>query len=248
MTMVDFSTISPFYDLMTGYSKRLANDFGTIKNLVEKFNIKAALDAGCGTGVHSIILAKLGVDVLGFDASAEMLEMARINAKHEGVKPAFEQEYFETVPEEWWGKYDAVFCLANSLVGVQIARRLDLAMQSFCRALKPGGKAIIQVLNTKWFLNHDERIIRVSSEENFTFVRFFDFDRDITRLNVIAIEHEMGEVKHRFVSSKIMALDQDRLSQAARYGGFSQVEFFSDMILSKPLTNESRDMVVVLTK
>lgn len=246
--MVDFSTISPFYDLMTGYSRRLVNDFGTIKLLVDKFNIKSALDAGCGTGVHTIILSKLGVDVLGFDASPEMLEMASVNAKREGVTPAFKQEYFESVPEPWWGKYDAVFCLANSLVGVQNARRLDLAMLSFCRALKPGGRAIIQVLNTAWFLNHDERIIKVTSEENFTFIRFFDFDSELTRLNVIAIEHEMGEVKHRFISSKVLAVDKDQLLQAARYGGFSKVEFFSNMVLTEPLTAESRDIVALLTK
>ena len=246
--MTDFSTISSFYDLMTGYSSRLVNDFGKIKYLVNKFDIKTALDAGCGSGVHTIIMAKLGIDVLGFDASKEMLELANTNALKEGVKPRFEYEYFETIPEEWWGKNDAVFCLANSLVGVVNKQRLSLAMKSFQRSLKPGGRVIIQTLNTTWFINRDERIIRVSSEDNFTFVRFFDFDQKEARLNVVVIEHDMGQVKHQFISSPIMLLNANILRKAAETAGFSEAEFYSDLVLTKPLTADSRDIVAVLTK
>jgi ubiquinone/menaquinone biosynthesis C-methylase UbiE len=246
--MADFSTISSFYDLMTGYSLRLVNDFGKIKHLVNKFNVKNALDAGCGSGVHTIILAKIGVEVLGFDASREMLELARTNALKEGVKPRFEYEYFETIPEEWWGKNDAVFCLANSLGGVINNQRLSLAMRSFQRSLKKGGSAIIQVLNTPWFKERDQRIIKVSSEDNFTFVRFFDFDRDETRLNVVVIEHNMGEVKHQFISSSIMPLSVDIIKTASEEAGFSKAEFYSDLVLTVPFTSNSRDIVAVLTK
>jgi ubiquinone/menaquinone biosynthesis C-methylase UbiE len=246
--MTDFSTISSFYDLMTGYSNRLVNDFGKIKHLINKFDIKTALDAGCGSGVHTIIMAKLGIEVIGFDASREMLELARTNALKEGVKPRFDYEYFETIPEEWWGKSDAVFCLANSLVGVVNPQRLSLALKSFQRSLKKGGRAIIQVLNTPRFMNHDQRIIRVSSEDNFTFVRFFDFDQKETRLNVVVIEHDMGRVKHQFISSPIMPLDADILREASKTAGFSQIDFYSDLILSEAFTPDSRDIVAILTK
>lgn len=246
--MTDFSKISSYYDLMTGHSRRLVNDFGVIKHLVEKFDIKSALDAGCGSGVHTIILSKIGIDVLGFDASPEMLSLAETNALKEGVKPLFKHEFFETIPEEWWGKYDTVFCLANSLVGVLNAQRLSLAMKSFQRALKPGGRAIIQILNTAWFMDNDERIIKVSTEENYTFVRFLDFDEKETRLNVIVIEHDLGKVKHEFISTPIFAMDAEMIKLAAETAGFSQSEFYSDLVMSRPLSRDSRDLVVVLTK
>lgn len=233
---------------MTGYSRRLINDFGVIKHLVEKFNIKKALDAGCGSGIHTIILSKIGVDVLGFDAAKEMLDLARTNALKEGIQPQFEHEYFETIPEEWWGNYDAIFCMANSIAGVVNEQRLSLAMKSFQRALKPGGRAILQLLNTAWFRNNDQRIIKVSSEDNFTFVRFFDFDKGDTRLNVVVIEHDMGKVTHKFITSPIMAMNAEMLENAAKSAGFSQSEFFSDLVLTRPLDRDSRDIVAVLTK
>lgn len=246
--MTEFASIASFYDLMTGYSDRLVNDFGVLKHLVEKFEITSALDAGCGTGVHTIILAKIGIKVLGFDASEEMLEIARANALREGVEPPFACEYFESIPEEWWGRYDAVFCLANSLVGAETPERLLLAIKSFSRALKPGGRVIIQLLNIDYFRRHDRRIIKVSGAENYTFVRFFDFDEQVTRLNVVAVEHNMGKVEHRFISQRILPITADMIKIAAKSNGFAGVDLYADLVLSRSFSADSENLVAVLTR
>ena len=44
-----------------------------------------ALDAGCGPGIFSIVLARLGCRVTGMDLSPEMLEHAGANAKSRGL-------------------------------------------------------------------------------------------------------------------------------------------------------------------
>jgi len=245
--MADFAGIAAYYDRMTGYDNRLINDFGAIKFLVEKFSISSALDAGCGTGVHSIILSKIGVDVVGLDASAEMIELARVNALKEGVEIAFENEFFESMPNAWTEKFDAVFCLANSLVGVETAERLALAMKSFQRILRPGGVAIIQLLNFILFRHENRRIIKVSSHENFTFVRFFDFDEKVTRLNVLVIEHDMGTVRHQIISQPILPVNMEVIQLAAQIGGFRGVEYYSDLTLSEPFTDRDENMIVLLT-
>ncbi|MEE9441181.1 MAG: class I SAM-dependent methyltransferase [candidate division Zixibacteria bacterium] len=246
--MTDFTDIAPFYDKMTGYADRLIGDFGTIKHLVKKFNFKNALDAGCGTGVHSIILSKIGVDTIGLDSSEQMLEMARANALKEGVEIQFEKEFFESMPNEWTDKFDSVFCLANSLVGVETGERLSLAMKSFNRVLCPGGTAILQLVNFIKYRKENKRIIKVSSDENLTFVRFFDFEKEVTRLNVLVIEYDMGQVKHKFISQPILPINTEVIAVAAKIGGFSSIEFFSDLSLTDPFSNDADNMIVVLTK
>lgn len=47
------------------------------------------LDIGCGTGEHTILLARLGYDVLGVDASGPAIERARENAERHGVAARF---------------------------------------------------------------------------------------------------------------------------------------------------------------
>jgi SAM-dependent methyltransferase len=48
------------------------------------------LDVGCGTGEHTILLTRLGYDVLGIDFSPRAVEQARQNAAAKGVDARFE--------------------------------------------------------------------------------------------------------------------------------------------------------------
>ena len=48
------------------------------------------LDAGCGLGEHTILLTRLGYDVLGIDYAPSAVEQARANAAAKGVDARFE--------------------------------------------------------------------------------------------------------------------------------------------------------------
>src|SRR5690348_12098342 len=47
------------------------------------------LDAGCGAGEHTILLTRLGYDVLGIDFAPQAIEQARANAAAKGVDARF---------------------------------------------------------------------------------------------------------------------------------------------------------------
>ncbi|GLU48427.1 SIP domain-containing protein [Nocardiopsis ansamitocini] len=49
----------------------------------------AVLDAGCGTGEHTIHLARIGYDVRGIDSSRPAIEQARTGAAEQGVEARF---------------------------------------------------------------------------------------------------------------------------------------------------------------
>ena len=48
------------------------------------------LDIGCGTGEHTILLTRLGYDVIGVDFAPHAIEEARANAAQKGVDARFE--------------------------------------------------------------------------------------------------------------------------------------------------------------
>jgi SAM-dependent methyltransferase len=47
------------------------------------------LDAGCGTGENALLIAALGLRVLGFDVAETALDMARENARNRGLDAEF---------------------------------------------------------------------------------------------------------------------------------------------------------------
>lgn len=88
------------------------------------------LDAGCGSGRDARAFHEMGYDVEAFDASAELVELAR---QHSGLP--VEQKRFEDVTDV--DRYDGIWCCA-SLLHVPLAE-LPGVMMLLARALKPGG-------------------------------------------------------------------------------------------------------------
>ena len=66
----------------------------------------SVLDAGCGTGEHTILLTRLGYDVLGIDFAPEAVAQARRNADEKGVGARFEVADAMNLPGE--PRYDTI--------------------------------------------------------------------------------------------------------------------------------------------
>lgn len=88
------------------------------------------LDAGCGSGRDAKAFSEMGYEVEAFDASAELVELAR---QHTGL-PVKEMRFEDITEVE---RYDGIWCCA-SLLHVPLAE-LPGVMTQLAKALKPGG-------------------------------------------------------------------------------------------------------------
>lgn len=108
------------------------------------------LDIGCGTGRHSIELAKRGYTVTGLDLSSEMLARAANAAKAAGVN--VEWVHSDATRFTLTRKYDGAICLCEGAFGLLGQRddSIDQPLAILCnisRSLKPQAKAVFTVLN-----------------------------------------------------------------------------------------------------
>src|SRR2546421_8307899 len=75
------------YDLIYG-DKDYEAECGLIQTALRRFgnnDVRALLDMGCGTGNHSLRLAATGLEVVGVDLSAHMLDQSRVKAAAQGL-------------------------------------------------------------------------------------------------------------------------------------------------------------------
>lgn len=129
------------------------NTVAEIAFLVEELNLPpggAILDVGCGTGRHSIELARQGYRVTGVDLSRGMLNEADKAAKQCHV----EVEWVHADATEYVREraFDAAICLCEGAFGL-----IDLDADPFEQplailrnvhaSLKPQGKSVFTVLN-----------------------------------------------------------------------------------------------------
>ncbi len=110
----------------------------------------SVLDVGCGTGRHSIELAKRGYALTGLDLSSEMLASAASAARAAGVQVDWiraDATSFSLPPT-----FDAAVCLCEGAFGLlgQGDGPIDQPLSILCnisRSLKPQAKAVFTVLN-----------------------------------------------------------------------------------------------------
>jgi 2-polyprenyl-3-methyl-5-hydroxy-6-metoxy-1,4-benzoquinol methylase len=108
------------------------------------------LDVGCGTGRHSIELARRGYRLTGIDLSPAMLDIARANSATDGV----EVEWIEADATSFAldRRFDAAICLCEGGVGLiergEDAEQHDLSIfKNIAACLKPGAPFLLTAMN-----------------------------------------------------------------------------------------------------
>lgn len=85
--------------------------FDQIVRVLDNLRAPFALDAGCGTGFHSIRLAKRGFRVEAVDFSEPILEQARANVKQAGLDGAITIRQGDILSLPFAdGTFDCVLC------------------------------------------------------------------------------------------------------------------------------------------
>lgn len=100
------------------------------------------LDAGCGTGAYSIVLARHGFTVVGIDAASALIAEARKKTKMMSPSPAF--VVGDLLRPSVEVPFDAVLCRGVLNDIIDGPSRLE-AFHSFARLLRPGGVLVLDV-------------------------------------------------------------------------------------------------------
>jgi len=101
------------------------------------------LDIGCGGGLLSVPMARLGAQVTGVDAAAPNIGTAKHHADNIGIAIDFRHNTSEQLLAEGEKPFDVIL---NMEVIEHTADR-DSFLQSCCQLLAPGGIMIIATLN-----------------------------------------------------------------------------------------------------
>lgn len=100
------------------------------------------LDIGCGGGLLSEPMARLGADIVGADASETNIEVAKIHATQSELTIDYRATSAEIMADNG-EKFDIVL----NMEVVEHVADVDLFMASCCEMVKPGGLMFIATIN-----------------------------------------------------------------------------------------------------
>lgn len=109
------------------------------------------LDLGCGTGRHTIELAKRGMTVTAVEPSTRLIDTAMNNAFSELSISQVDAITFRPIDgrkkQLIEGKFDAIICLYD-VIGSYRNRKDNIALlETIAAKLKKGGRAVISIMN-----------------------------------------------------------------------------------------------------
>ncbi|MGD1910418.1 MAG: class I SAM-dependent methyltransferase [Rivularia sp. (in: cyanobacteria)] len=187
-----------FENYAINYDKEIFTQ-GTIGecDFIEKeigYNKEAKIiDIGCGTGRHSIELAKRGYSVVGIDLSESMLQRARQKAASQNLDIVFEKHDAREFSYSY--KFDLVIMLCEGGFSLMETDEMNFQiLQNAANALKPKGKLIFTTLNGLFPLFHSVKEFLDSEVQpgNATYGNH-SFDLMTFRnINTIYVEDDLG--------------------------------------------------------
>lgn len=236
------------YDDMTRFQDRMESERDVMARWIGRYHIDSAIDAACGTGLHTIVLAQLGVTVIGADISSDMLARARQNAAVAGVSPDWIEASLDRIADAVTGRYDAIFCLGNSIPHLLTSGALSSALGGFYKLLKPNGIAVIQLLNYERVLSRKERIVGIHRQGSREFVRFYDFEKDRIRFNVLTVDWQGEKASHKLISTELYPYRSEELLRAFQEAGFADVKLMGDMQFGEFRSADLPNLVLVASK
>ena len=209
------------------------------------------LDIACGTGRHSIEMARRDYRVTGVDLSDSMLARAREKAREQSLVVDFRKQDARDLP--FSEEFDLVLMICEGAFPLMETDEMNYAiLQGAARALKPGGKLIFTTLNGLFPLFHSVKdfIASNSADGNATSTQnTFDLmtfrDHNITTFGDDAGKRKELECNERYyvpseISWLLKSLDFSKIDICgAKLGAFSRKD---------RLTTEDFEMLVIAEK
>lgn len=225
MHSTPFDDLSPVYEALIDWPKRLAHEEPFYRRLFEELAAQRVLDVACGTGRHAQMFHSWGLEVEGADLSPAMIAAAYARCGEPAglrwVVRGFDQPVQSETP------FDVALCVGNSLALAGDGETVGRTITQMLAAVRAGGAVVVQVLNA-WALPEGPCVWQKSLRHRLAAgdgLILKGVHRAGTRAFVDLVVQSVENGQRLFAESvPFLALEATDLEQAARRAGAGRVE------------------------
>ena len=136
-----FKPLHKFNPIRISYIRDNITSSFKLKNKIKPLEKVKVLDIGCGGGLLSEPMKRLGAEVVGIDASEKNIQVAKLHAKKNGLNI----KYYCASPEKFTTntKFDVIL----NMEIVEHVEDIDFFLKSCAKLLKKGGIMFVATLN-----------------------------------------------------------------------------------------------------
>ena len=227
-----------YHKLYKNRDNKEANFFilNLINYLKPKKNAKI-LDLACGKGRHSIILNKLGYNVLGVDLSPSNIKYAN---QHQNKNLSFAiHDMRKTIKNE---SFNLIFNLFTSFGYFEKKEENKNVLISTNKMLENNGIIIIDFMNSKKTItNLIEKEVKIIDGIKYQISREYDENYIHKHIKI----NEKGKIK--IYKERVQSLNQEDFKELLNECNFEIIDTFGDFKLSN-FNEETSDRLIIIAK
>ena len=235
-----YDALAANYDALTGdveYEKRA--DY--LEKLFQKSKIpvKTVLDLACGTGTMTWILTGRGYEMIGVDASEEMLAAAmEKSGSVEGIAPIF---LHQSMPKlDLYGTVDAAICCLDSLNYLTNPKDVQRTFDRLRLFIAPGGVLIFDINTVEKLAALDGQVFLDETEDTYCVWRP-EYRRGICTYYMDLFQlQEDGSWERSFELHRERAYTVEELTAWLEAAGFGEIRTYGDRKMRRPAEGEQR--------
>ena len=224
----------------------------SVEWMVSYFRIGAGTkiaDFGCGPGLYTTRLAKIGADVVGIDFSKRSIEYAREAATREGLSIHYvNQNHLEFETDE---RFELVLMIMCDFCVLSPAQR-KLMLSKFHALLECGGAVILDVYSLNAFEQRAETASYEvnlldgfwSSDKYYGFQNTFKYEREKVVLDKYTI---IEADRTRTIYNWFQYFNPETLEREFFECGFTSEQILSD-VAGTPFDSKANEIAVVARK
>lgn len=204
---------------------------------------RAVLDAGCGTGTLSYLLADRGYDVVAVDPSAEMLTEALMRRGERPMdNPLFLNQSFLTL--DLYGTVEAAVSSLDCVNYITDPAELVPSLKRVRLFLEPGGVFVFDVISPVKYEKYNDSLFTDRTDDIYC-VWQVDYNGE-TRLcsygvDIFRRQGELWELSEEEHTQRCYTVPE--LESALLAAGFTDIRFFGRFTGEAPREDEGRIFV-----
>jgi len=235
------------YEALAESYDRLTNDvqYKAIFRYVQKLlkrngkKPKRVLDLACGTGSLSMLFADKGYEVLGLDASEEMLTVAAAKAAEAELNPLFIQGWMQRFRLP--APVDLVVCGLDSMNYLTKPTQFKKTLENAFRALNPGGMFIFDLITPDKFRTLDGQVFLDEDDDVYCVWRAeFNEKNHIMCYGMDIFQRHGNAWSRSYEEHQEYAYELNDVLVWLTEAGFKNIELFGDRTLEAPSEGAQR--------
>lgn len=233
-------------------SRRTSFIDDSVRWLEEHFQVSESsrlIDFGCGPGLYTSRLARLGADVVGIDFSTRSIEYAKACASRDGLEITYiEADYLDYRPA---GSFDLVTMIMCDFCALSPQQRGRM-LAKFAGLLSDSGRIVLDVYSLRAFADKQEGLVCEKNQLNgfwskdpyFGFAASFKYEDEKVSLDKYTI---VEEHRQREIYNWLQYFTPESLDREARAAGLQVAELYGD-VAGSPFDAGAAEFAVVMKR